>query len=261
MGRASSNKKVNRAASTGGGRTARGRTPILWYSTIFLAVVVGIMGVYVSATSEKIRPSQAAADVPPRLGQDHWHAAYGIYVCDAWVPGLTDANSDRYGIHSHGDGLIHTHPAVKSAAGKGATLGKFFEEVDAKVTNSSISVPKSSGAKRLAVKNGDKCGKDKGEVKAVVFKNAADTKGTPLKGNPNDWRIQNGQIVAVGFVATGTQLQPPPSVANLADPTDVGPSDGAPPAPSDGAPPAPEGTPPAEGTATTAATPGATTAP
>src|SRR5437764_1360996 len=48
MGKASSSKKVARAASTGGGRTARGRTPWGWYSSIFLVVVVGTLLIVVS---------------------------------------------------------------------------------------------------------------------------------------------------------------------------------------------------------------------
>ena len=164
--------------------------------------------------------------------------------------GLVDKHRDRYGIHSHGDGLIHAHPAVPSASGKNATIGKFFEELDVKVTATSISLPKSSGAKRLNVKNGDKCGKATGRVKAVVFKNQADAKGTELKGDPSSWRIQDGQIITVGFVPAETELQHPPSVANLADPGDV-PGSQAPAAPSD-ATPTSAVTPTSEATPTTA---------
>src|SRR5438874_1552697 len=44
MGKASSTKKVTRAASTGGGRTNRGRTPWLWYLSIGLGVALGMAG-------------------------------------------------------------------------------------------------------------------------------------------------------------------------------------------------------------------------
>ena len=218
MGRASSNKKVSRAASTGGGRTARGRTPILWYGTLFVFVAVGVLTVFASASNLR---KTAADDTPPRVGKDHWHAAYGIFICDSWVPPMSDAHGDRTGIHSHGDGLIHTHPAIRSAGGTGATLGKFFDEVDAKATATSIKVPKATGAKRLEVKNGDKCGTKSGKVKARIFKNQADQEGEELRGDPSKWRIQNGEIVVVAFVSEGTKIEPPPSVANLADPGDL----------------------------------------
>jgi hypothetical protein len=250
MGRASSNKKVNRAASTGGGRTSRGRTPILWYSTIFLVVAVGVLTVFASAKDLR----QTAADTTaPQVGKDHWHAAFGIYVCDSWVPAanLSDKHRDRAGIHSHGDGLIHTHPAVPSAAGKNATLSKFFEELDIKVSSSSLSLPKSTGAKRLSLKNGDKCGKTAGKIQAVVFKNQADNKGTPLKGNPGDWKIENGKLITIGFVSEGTVLQPPPSAANLADPKDL---QGNPITPNASTPPLPE-TPTSAAPPTSAGTP------
>lgn len=217
MGKASNAKKVNRAAATGGGRTAGNRTPVLWYTTIFFVVVIGAMLVFTSASNLRDKDA-ASADTPPLVNKDHWHAAYGFFLCGSWAQPLQDQAQDSTGIHTHADGLIHTHPFVPSAAGKNATLGKFLELTKAKVTATSIDL-KRDGEK---YKNGDKCGKKKGEVMARVFKSQADKEGKELVGNPSTWRIKNGELIAIGFAPEGTKLEQPPSAANLSDPGDLG---------------------------------------
>src|SRR3954451_2304639 len=123
MGRASSSKKVARAASTGGGRTSRGRTPWLWYSVMGLVVILGVLGIAVSRSDL----SQAAAD-PPAIGKGHWHAAYGVDICGKRHRGLPAPKGDSVAIHPHGDGLIHIHPTSANSAGKKARLGLFMTE-------------------------------------------------------------------------------------------------------------------------------------
>ena len=68
MGKASSNKKVARAATTGGGRTARGRTPWMYYTAITLAVLLGVGLVYQSR-HDRIQELAAGTEVPPRLAK------------------------------------------------------------------------------------------------------------------------------------------------------------------------------------------------
>ena len=51
----------------------------------------------------------------PRLNSatapgDHWHAAYGIYICGEYLPNMSvGVDPDPGGIHSHQDGVIHIH--------------------------------------------------------------------------------------------------------------------------------------------------------
>src|SRR5690606_14973182 len=61
--------------------------------------------------------------------QDHWHQAYGLYVCDSFLPPLVDVVQDRTGIHTHGDGVIHTHPFSNAYTGSKATLGVWGDTV------------------------------------------------------------------------------------------------------------------------------------
>ena len=66
-------------------------------------------------TVRMIEPASAAA--PSYLTKDHWHAAYGMYVCDHFLPPVTDAKEDVLGIHTHGEGVIHIHPFSAAASG------------------------------------------------------------------------------------------------------------------------------------------------
>lgn len=241
MGKASSSKKVARAASTGGGRTSRGRTPWVWYSVMGLVVVLGVLGVYTSRSDL----SQAAAD-PPAIGRDHWHAAFGVNLCGKWQAGLTDKQGDRMGIHSHGDGLIHIHPTSANAAGKKARLGIFMTEAGVKLTATSIELP---DAEKLS--NGDKCGGKRGELKVGVWETPDDDTVEIIKGDPNDIRLKQAQVIAVGFLAEGEKLTQPASAGQVSKPSDL-PSDRGTPATS--APPSssPAGTPTTSGAPTTA---------
>ncbi len=121
MGKASSSKKVARAARAGG-RSAQGPKRQLGYPIAVAAIlVVGVIVVmFARGTS-----STAAAESPTVA--DHWHAAYGIYVCDAFLPNLTDQVTDTTGLHTHGDGVAHIHPFSGAAAGANATLAKWGE--------------------------------------------------------------------------------------------------------------------------------------
>lgn len=122
MGKASSSKKVARAARAGG-RTSSGPKRHLGYPlAIGAIVVVGVLLVLV-ARSE----NQEAAAATPVANVDHWHAAYGVYVCDTWLPPLTDQVQDVTGLHTHGDGIAHIHPFNTGAAGNNATVGKWGE--------------------------------------------------------------------------------------------------------------------------------------
>ncbi len=216
MGKASQAKKVNRAAATGGGRTGGSRAPVGWYSAVFVVVVVGVLGVFMA--SKNISDKQAAATTsPPVANKDHWHAAYGFNICGKWADPLNDARPDASGIHTHGDGLVHTHPFVNSAAGKGATFGKMMVTTDTKLTATSFDL-KREGEKR---QNGDKCGKKTGVLTARVFKNLADKTGKELQGNPASWRIVDGSLITVSFNPKGFKVTQPPSAGNLKDPGDV----------------------------------------
>jgi hypothetical protein len=181
-------------------------------------VVLGVTGVALS--SKSISDKQASADTtPPVANKDHWHAAYGFNLCGQWAAPLKDgAAGDTTGIHTHEDGLIHTHPFLQSVAGKNATFAKLVNDTGISVTATSVNL-KREGEK---FKNGDKCGKKPGVLTATVFKNLKDTTGKQLGGNPGKWRIVNGSLITISFNPKGFKATQPPSAANLSDPGDLG---------------------------------------
>lgn len=263
MAKPSSSKKVARAASTGGGRTSRGSAPVAFYSVMALVVILGVVLTWTSR--EDLQDKRSGDKTPPVANQDHWHAAYGIWLCDKWAPAISDPK-DPKGIHTHaledgqGDGIIHIHPFVSRAAGKNATLRRFAEATGLKVTRTQIKPP---GGKTF--RNGDKCGKDEGEVQLYVD-------GERIEGDPLEYNFKRDrQQIVWAFAKEGENPGPPPSVAGLDNLSDV-PGSGAGEGtgqtipgvdPATGLPTDPAGTPPpGDPTATTApGDPTATTAP
>jgi hypothetical protein len=121
MGKASSAKKVARAARAGGRGTAGPKRQ--WGYPVAIAAIV-VVGVLLIAFARGTNETASAES--PAVG-DHIHNAYGIYVCDTFLPPLTDQIQDTTGLHTHGGGLIHIHPFNSGASGKKATLAKWGE--------------------------------------------------------------------------------------------------------------------------------------
>jgi hypothetical protein len=210
MGKASSAKKVARAARTGGGRTARGRSAGLWPALLTFVVMLGVVLIVISRNAN----TSTAATAPRVLGSggsnDHWHAAYGIFICDKFIDPLPDDSSTGSGIHTHADGLIHVEAVRATEAGKNATLGKFVSEYPGmKLSPTSITVPTTKKTYRDGV---DKCGDKVGHLKVTV-------NGKPVKGDPRDIRLEDQQKIVIAFAPDGTEVPAdPPSAQNLANP-------------------------------------------
>ena len=84
MGKASSSKKVARAARAGGrGARSGQRRSILFPATVTIICVLGVsLIIYARAQDE-------AEALEPGL-TDHWHAAYGINICGTFEPPFTN---------------------------------------------------------------------------------------------------------------------------------------------------------------------------
>ncbi|MEA2825975.1 MAG: hypothetical protein QOG43_414 [Actinomycetota bacterium] len=216
MGKASSSKKVARAARTGGGRTRRGSTSWLWPSLLAVIVVLGTAGVVYSREQRQPDTSRPLASGSGKAG-DHWHAAIGFYICGEFQPNISEA-ADPLGIHTHDDGIVHIHPFLSRSAGKNAKLGVFFDTVKAKVTSTQIKLPGQD-----ARKNGQKCGDKDANVQVKIWATRGpDEKGTLFKGDPGDIRLEDNQLITVAFVPDGTDIPKPPSEPQLDKLSDVG---------------------------------------
>ena len=227
MGKASSAKKVARLAQKGKGRKVRFQG-----GTLFPAVIVGIavVGAALIVYSRASIPDQ---NVPPTV-EDNWHASYGFYACDQWLPdlqgnkeelstagGLLNEGFRRTGIHSHDDGVIHWHPYSSAATGRNAKLGVFLDVYGIKLSDTKLEFPADQGGavyEEGVTKCTDADGKSvDGEVVVYAFEafNSPDDYSTYIT-NFDDIRLkQDGMAFSVVFAPAGTQAQLPPSAADL----------------------------------------------
>lgn len=146
----------------------------------------------------------------PRLGEDHWHSAYAIWICDRFLEPLTDLHGDAHGIHTHVDGLIHIHPTTNAAAGDAATLGVFGDEVGVQFSDAGFSLPSGD-----AFENGDECDGAEAVVRVLEWRpgappreaivHEADFSAVPLDAN--------GVAYTIAFMRPDTPLEElyPPS--------------------------------------------------
>jgi hypothetical protein len=129
MGKASSAKKLARAARAGAASKGRDRREMGFPLVIALVVLLGTsLVIYARSTrSDALSPklNVGAAGVTG----DHWHAALGIYNCDHFETNAIVRGDwpDPTGIHSHDDDVIHIHPFVSSASGSRARMKVYFE--------------------------------------------------------------------------------------------------------------------------------------
>lgn len=211
MGKASSTKKIQRAARSGAKTSSGKKRNLLFPGAIALILVVGIgLVAYARSTG----PGQGS----PKLGE-HWHSAFGIYVCDRWVTNLSDRGPDTLGIHTHDDGLIHIHPFLAGATGKSATLGKFFDQVGMEVSNGEITLPPGEDFESRVYKDGETtCDGEEGRVVLAGWEDARDVEGDPeliTRGISGVHFDNDFQAFTLAFVPEGEDVPPPPSAGTI----------------------------------------------
>ena len=140
----SSTKKAAKLAQKGKGQKIRFQGGAVFPIIVAATLILGLALIVYS------RQTLPAADSSPPTIDDHWHAAYGFYLCDTWYQlegdleernsqgGFTNTNFVQTGIHSHNDGVIHWHPFTSRAVGRNATLGVFLDTYDVELSNDSL---------------------------------------------------------------------------------------------------------------------------
>ena len=204
MGKASSAKKVARAARVGASSGPSDRRQLGFPAIVLVLVLLGV-GLVVLARST--RDAQAS----PTL-QDHWHNAYGVYNCttDSFLPPFV-SEADPDGIHSHQDSVIHIHPFTASVTGKEAKLSVFLAAMGATLTDSELDLP---GSEVLA--EGVRCDGQDAVLQVARF-------ADPLAGGSaveirtedlDDIRfLGDRQGLVIALAPLGAEIPPPPDVA------------------------------------------------
>jgi len=216
---ANSRKKYTRARIRARGRRPKKRGGSQWfYAALSAIVVLGIVAIVL------VRSDSSSADVPPQPGNpttgapgDHWHTALAANVCGDWVgnPSTFETASDnpnvRVGIHTHGDGFVHTHPFTKSEGGDNATLGKFLGYGGWSASQDSLSLwaaPTNSDTAEWS--NGDTCPEGTPFAgKQGVVKFSVDC--VEVKRNPSDTKLKDGEVIALAFLPKSESIGVPPN--------------------------------------------------
>lgn len=210
----STGKWVERAATTGGGRTYRGQMPVNWYASLALICIVGLLLV---GFSRYQRSHTTTSSSGPPTTQQTWHAALGIDICGTMQPNLpVSTNTTKTGLIANGNGVLTVAPKNSSESGSNATLGKFVSGYKGlQLTSSTIQYPG-----KPVYSNGEVCPKgtpDSGKPGVVIVDSwpnfESKGKGTETSGAPQDLLFANGQLITMAFVpATASVPKPPASV-------------------------------------------------
>ena len=214
MAKPSTTRKVAKVARTGGGRTVKrgGQRSVLFPT--FLSVVV-VLGLFLVGFSRSQRQPDTSR---PRIGSDHWHSAIGFDICGTFAPNVPDNGQDPLGIHTHGDGIVHTHPFSGQAAGKKAVLKVWLDTVGVKLSNNELKLPGQD-----AKKNGQRCESGPGIVQMKVWDSRSPTdSGRVLTSDFGQLRLKDSQLITVAFLPEGAEIPKPPSEPELDRLSDVG---------------------------------------
>lgn len=226
MGKASSNKKVARAAKAGGSRArAAGERNLLFPVALALVVILGTLLVVYARDDRR-----AEALERPIAFEDHWHSAYGFYVCDEFLPDLPEFTAPQNGgTHTHGDGLIHVHPFSSARAGENATLVNWILDAGTvlgggtELTDDTLGVPAGDDY----VEGDDTCDGLEDDGEPIVQIAVWDTAFAAAEGEDPDRVLtegfdavrfdDDGQAYTIAFAPEGADIPPPPSVEGLGD--------------------------------------------
>jgi hypothetical protein len=206
----STGRWVERAATTGGGRTYRGQVPINWYASLIAICVVGLLLVGFSRY-ERTHPTVSTTGQPTT--SEVWHAALATDICGTLKPNLpVSHNVGKVGFTTDGSGVVTIAPKNSSESGQNATLGKFVSEYGRGLELSNTSLRYPGGTTES---NGDVCPKgtpDAGKPGVVIvynWPNFSAKNGSETSGAPQDLMFANGQLITMAFVpATATIPKP-----------------------------------------------------
>ena len=222
MGKASSNKKVARAARAGGSKArAAGERNVVFPAALAMVVILGTLLVVYA------RDNRSAEALEPPLLSDHWHSAYGFYVCDEFLPQLTEFTAPQNGgTHTHGDGLIHIHPFSSARTGQNATLGNWIDDAGAVLGNEGgidddeLHIP----GGETYTEGDDSCEGVDGDpiVQVAVWETAqaaADGEEPAIVTQSLDAiRFSaDGQAFTIAFAPEGAEIPAPPTAADVDD--------------------------------------------
>jgi hypothetical protein len=209
MGKASSSKKVARAARAGG-RSSGTRQRNLLFPGAIAAIVIAGTGLIAFAANERKNDESVA----PIAFEDHWHAAIGVYTCDEFQPDTPEFESPA-GIHTHTDGVIHIHPYSAAGSGDNATLGVYLDGAGIELSDDELRIGDDTWTEGET-----KCGDEDGELVVAQWASVQDEGSNPalIEEDFGDTRFrEDGEGYVIAFVPDGTDIPKPGTASNLAE--------------------------------------------
>lgn len=223
---ARSRNKYSRARMRARIRRPRKRGGSRWFYGSLACIVAGGMALIVIVRSET-----AASGTPPQPGNaatgqigDHWHTAFAVNICGTWIDPPTtfeqvhDNPNVKPGIHTHGDGFIHTHPFTRSEGGDHATLGRFLDYGGWSASESELDLGSDQAAwvalaadpSKRTWSDGDKCpAKTPMAGRKGLLTWSVDCQ--VRHGNPSDYKLEDLHVLALAFLPKGEKIGVPPN--------------------------------------------------
>jgi hypothetical protein len=224
--RNSISRRVARAASIGGSRSYRQRTPIGWYSILLAVCIIGLGLIVFSRHERQVRVANSStttsttqANTTAPLLSDHWQVGLSVDVCGT-VANLPRSADQTSGIITDGKGVVDIQPAragkkASQFEGTKATLGKFLTAEGVKLTATSLELPKSAGKIAGTYANGRKCGSKPGVVQLLIW-NAPSWQSpysAVVSGGSN---YAQGELFMLAFLPKG-EAAPKPTAAKTVE--------------------------------------------
>ncbi len=173
---------------------------------VLLLVVAGGAVVALFATQR-----ESVIGIAPEAGIDHWHDAYLIHACGEDLPASFNTDGPD-GIHTHGNGLIHIHPANPSAAGPNAELGVFLGAMGGELTDDYY-IP-GSGESPVEMREADGCDGEDAVLQLAYWENAwTDEDPEIITENLAEFTFDNpsGGALTLALLPEGAEIPKPPA--------------------------------------------------
>ena len=225
MATPSSTKKAAKLAQKGKGRKVRFQGGTVFPAAVAITLILGFALIVYS------RQTLPEADSTPPTINDHWHAAYGFYLCDTWyklagnLEGTNSAGQPlfpefvRTGVHSHDDGVMHWHPFTAAATGKNAVLGVFLDTYDVELTNDTLKFPDNNvlGFSDEYTEGETQCNGEDAELTIKVWDSYTDTDaGNRYIANMDRVHIDHdGMVFGIYFTPKDAEQVMPPWASEL----------------------------------------------
>jgi hypothetical protein len=217
VGKASSAKKVARAARAGG-RVSSGQPRSLLFPSVLTLVLVLGLALVVYAREDRRNDDMGGV---PQLG-DHIHQAIAVHACGQFLPDIPLFESPNIGIHTHADGVIHIHPFSQLGVGANATLERYFKDArDEGDLDVSLSNSKLDYLGETYEEGETKCdGVDDPVLRVGYWSNVQDETSDPevTTGDFGDRRLtQDGAGITIFYGDEDADIPKPPNAEQLVE--------------------------------------------